>query len=195
MHAVCTCCFTSWLVWYDLFKTICHNQPKIMTSSTWEQLVWRLWDFCQTALNVRRATKYCMEQSRYFRKVWRFSRHTGVHAQSSFVQWLQQSWELDGKSCAEFWRSYSHQLRIAQCRYQLMRQAGQDAEGNGGIRITTWLYGNTNMYDMASQSFSEYQTEADLFYNYHLDLQECMQDPIAFHAEMMDDIMHFHQAT
>ena len=76
-----------------------------------------------------------------------------------------------------------------------MRQAGQDAEGNGGIRITTWLYGNTNMYDMASQSFSEYQTEADLFYNYHLDLQECMQDPIAFHAEMMDDIMHFHQAT
>ena len=38
------------------------------------------------------------------------------------------------------------------------------------------------MYYMASQSFSEGQTKADLFHGYHFDLQECMIDPVAFHA-------------
>ena len=50
------------------------------------------------------------------------------------------------------------------------------------------------MFYMASQSFSEGQTEADLFYDNHLDLQECMRDPVAFHAVMMGNIMYFHQA-
>jgi hypothetical protein len=34
----------------------------------------------------------------------------------------------------------------------------------------------------------------DLFHDYHLDLQERMQNPIAFHAEMMGDIMYYDQA-
>ena len=55
------------------------------------------------------------------------------------------------------------------------------------------FYGDTNMYYMAFQSFSEGQTEADLFYNYHLDLQESMQDSITFHAEVIGDVMYFHQ--
>ena len=50
------------------------------------------------------------------------------------------------------------------------------------------------MYCVASQSISEDQTKADLFHNYLLDLWECMQDSIAFHAEMMGDFMYFHQA-
>jgi hypothetical protein len=31
-------------------------------------------------------------------------------------------------------------------------------------------------------------------HNFHLDLQDRMHHPIAFHAEMMGDIMYFHQA-
>ena len=50
------------------------------------------------------------------------------------------------------------------------------------------------MFYMASQSFSEGQTKADLFDDNHLDLQECMREPVAFHAEMIRDIMYFHQA-
>ena len=56
------------------------------------------------------------------------------------------------------------------------------------------FYGDSKMFYMASQSFSEGQTKADLFHDNHLDLQECMRDPVAFHAEMMRDIMYFHQA-
>ena len=47
---------------------------------------------------------------------------------------------------------------------------------------------------MAAQGTSNGETEADLFHNSHLELQDRMRNPIAFHAEMMGDIMYFHQA-
>ena len=50
------------------------------------------------------------------------------------------------------------------------------------------------MYYMATQGVTQEQTEADLFHDSHIDFQERMTNPIAFHAEMMGDIMYFHQA-
>ncbi len=47
------------------------------------------------------------------------------------------------------------------------------------------------MANLSTTVFDE--TPEDLFHDYHLDLQECIQNPIAFHAEMMGDIMHFDQ--
>jgi hypothetical protein len=45
------------------------------------------------------------------------------------------------------------------------------------------------LHHMAHQStFSE--TNEDLFHDTHLELQEQMQNPIAFHTEMMGDIMY-----
>jgi len=38
------------------------------------------------------------------------------------------------------------------------------------------------------------ETPYDLFHNAHLDFQERMRNPIAFHAEMMGDIMYLNQA-
>ena len=38
------------------------------------------------------------------------------------------------------------------------------------------------------------ETHEDLFNDQHLDLQEQMRNPIAFHAGMMCDIMYYHQA-
>ncbi len=38
------------------------------------------------------------------------------------------------------------------------------------------------------------ETPEDLFHDAHLELQECMRNPIAFHAEMMGDIMYLQQA-
>ena len=38
------------------------------------------------------------------------------------------------------------------------------------------------------------ETEEDLLHDQHISLQNCMSNPIAFHAEMMGDIMYFHQA-
>ncbi len=38
------------------------------------------------------------------------------------------------------------------------------------------------------------ETPEDLFHDQHLYLQEQMRNPIAFHAEMMGDIMYYHQA-
>ena len=39
------------------------------------------------------------------------------------------------------------------------------------------------------------ETDEDLFYDAHLDLQERMQNPIMFHAKMMGNIMYLQQAS
>jgi hypothetical protein len=49
------------------------------------------------------------------------------------------------------------------------------------------------MHNMAHQSTLS-ETNEDLFHNAHLELQEWMQNPIAFHAEMMGNILYLQQA-
>ncbi len=49
------------------------------------------------------------------------------------------------------------------------------------------------LHHMAHQSTFDENNE-DLFHDDHLELQERMQNPIAFHAEMMGDIMYLQQA-
>ncbi len=49
------------------------------------------------------------------------------------------------------------------------------------------------MHHMAHQSTLS-ETNEDLFHDAHLELQERMQNPIAFHAEMMGDILYLQQA-
>ncbi len=48
------------------------------------------------------------------------------------------------------------------------------------------------MAKLSTEAFDE--TPEDLFRDYHLDLQERMQNPIASYAEMMGDIMYYDQA-
>ncbi len=54
------------------------------------------------------------------------------------------------------------------------------------------FYGNAKMHYMALQSLMG-ETDEDLFHDAHLELQERMRNPIAFHAKMMGDIMYYHQ--
>ncbi len=49
------------------------------------------------------------------------------------------------------------------------------------------------MHHMAHQSTLS-ETDEDLFHDAHLELQERMRNPIAFHAEMMGDILYLQQA-
>jgi hypothetical protein len=57
------------------------------------------------------------------------------------------------------------------------------------------FYGTTGMHYMANVSTAYFnETPEDLFHDQHLDLQERMRNPIVFHAEMMGDIMYYHQA-
>jgi hypothetical protein len=49
------------------------------------------------------------------------------------------------------------------------------------------------MHHMAHQSTLS-ETNEDLFHDTHLELQEQMQNPIAFHAEIMGDILYLQQA-
>jgi hypothetical protein len=55
------------------------------------------------------------------------------------------------------------------------------------------IYRNQGMHYMASQATTD-DTDEKLFHNTHLQLQEQMRNPIAFHAEMMGDIMYLQQA-
>ena len=58
------------------------------------------------------------------------------------------------------------------------------------------FYGSSGMHYMASSAIASENTYADEdeFHDWHLELQERMSHPIAFHAEMMGDIMYLHQA-
>jgi hypothetical protein len=60
--------------------------------------------------------------------------------------------------------------------------------------VPQWdFYGNQGMHYMASQATTG-ETDEDLFHNTDLQLQEHMRNHIAFHAEMMGDIMYLQQA-
>ncbi len=54
------------------------------------------------------------------------------------------------------------------------------------------FYGDQGMHYMASQATNG-DTDEDLFQGAHLHFQEWMRNPIAFHAEMMGDIMYLQQ--
>jgi hypothetical protein len=56
------------------------------------------------------------------------------------------------------------------------------------------FYGRSNMHYMASSAMLTGQTDEDHEHDEHLALQEWMRHPIAFHAEMMGDIMYLQQA-
>jgi hypothetical protein len=57
------------------------------------------------------------------------------------------------------------------------------------------FFGNTGMHYMAHQTTTSFdETPEDLFHDQHLELQERMQNPIAFHSKMMGDVMYYHQA-
>jgi hypothetical protein len=55
------------------------------------------------------------------------------------------------------------------------------------------FYGGRNMHYMAHKSTIG-ETDEDLFHDAHIELQERMRNPIAFHAKMMGDIMYLNQA-
>jgi hypothetical protein len=57
------------------------------------------------------------------------------------------------------------------------------------------FFGTSGMHYMANLLTTAFnETPEDLFHDYHLDLQEGMQNPIAFHAEIMGDIMYYDYA-
>jgi hypothetical protein len=59
--------------------------------------------------------------------------------------------------------------------------------------VSQWdFYRNQGMHYMASQATTG-DTDEDLFHDAHLQLQEQMRNPIAFHAEMMGGIMYLQQ--
>ena len=55
------------------------------------------------------------------------------------------------------------------------------------------FYRNRGMHYMASQATNG-NTNENLLHDAHLQLQEPMRNPIAFHAEMMGDILYLQQA-
>ncbi len=56
------------------------------------------------------------------------------------------------------------------------------------------LVSQQNVYEQSQTDNVTGQMDEDHGHNEHLSLQECMQHPIAFHAEMMEDTMYLNQA-
>ena len=55
-------------------------------------------------------------------------------------------------------------------------------------------YYQSNGHHHRQQCICFLGSNCDTCYDYKLEVQECMQNPVAFHAEMMGDIMYLHQA-
>jgi hypothetical protein len=54
------------------------------------------------------------------------------------------------------------------------------------------FFGTSGMHYMANKSTTAFdETAQDLFHDQHLEIQERMRNPLAFHAGMMGDIMYF----
>jgi hypothetical protein len=57
------------------------------------------------------------------------------------------------------------------------------------------FFGTSDMHYIVNHSTTAFdETPEDLFHNYHFDLQECMPNPIVFHAEMTGHIIYYDQA-
>ncbi len=65
---------------------------------------------------------------------------------------------------------------------------------NGRLHVTTQVLRNKKYALHGTGVHSTRKFPEDLFHDGHLELQERMRNPIAFHAEMMGDIMYLQQA-
>ena len=114
------------------------------TPSRWHSNCQRIFgEYCQFAQISRRKSQSCMKQFWNSKELWQFSEHRRVPTWNRYIRWLQWFRELNKKSCAGFWGSYSHQLSITKCKYKLTWKAAQDVKGNGRISIATrflWRY-------------------------------------------------------
>ncbi len=66
--------------------------------------------------------------------------------------------------------------------------------GPSGVHYMSASATAGNTYDGRTFGDNDSQTFKDLLHDEHLALQDCMSRPIAFHAEMMGDIMYLNQA-
>ena len=96
-------------------------------------------EFCQAAEISERMTQSCTEQSWCSIEFRWLSKCCWILMWNMYAQWLWKSRELGKKFSAGFWGSYSHQLRIAKCRYKPTWQVAQDVKDNGVISVTTWF--------------------------------------------------------
>jgi len=62
-----------------------------------------------------------------------------------------------------------------------------------GFKLRKETKTQQGLHHVAHESITG-ETDEDFFHDSHLELQERMRNPIAFHAEMMGDIMYLNQA-
>lgn len=75
-----------------------------------------------------------------------------------------------------------------------MQKAARDVKVNSWVCVRAELLWQYEHDCMATQCTYDSQMEAYLFHDDHFELQDHMRNPIVFNAEMMGDIMVYHQA-
>jgi hypothetical protein len=202
------CVSPQYYCWFDdFFETTCHGGPDISDTICWQQLVGL---FCMAKIlsDLARPT----QSSTVSQTIPLENRPDGLD--DFFVPQVDFDVMIDSESFAD-----GESQATGSSGNFCTSQAPPQAEGVTTIeptvtagtsrsrRICTmsrkmakstsqWdFFGTSGMYYMANLSTTAFdETPEDLFHDYHLDLQERMQNPIAFHAEMMGDIIYYDQA-
>ena len=181
----------------DFFETTKHGGPDVAISSTWQQLA-----------GLGRAITI-PAQSQTSRptpsEVNIPPEHHEVSQEQQDVTWDLQN-DVTSNTGLTTPRNEEPETRISQESEGASQESPTISAGTslrGRVRTMSQrmaesvsqceFYGNAHMHYMASQSLIG-KTPEDLFHDLHLELQEQMRNPIAFHAEMMGDIMYLHQA-
>jgi hypothetical protein len=189
---------------YDFFETTRHGAPDVSDTITWQMLsgFGRTSEILsQVSAHTLRSPNYGLSQSDLDVPL----EDSSTTSAETDVDWDTHSIS-DGDSFGETGESEVTENKDA-------TQAEEDTTTTTPISAGTSLrgrtrtmsrrmadsvsqrdfYGTRNMHYMAQQSTIA-ETPEDLFHDAHLELQERMRNPIAFHAKMMGDIMYLQQA-
>jgi hypothetical protein len=178
----------------DFFETTRHNKPDIVTSAAWKQLA---------GLKRPDGTSTAPELPRTIREASIPRNDSAMTAPNDPLEFVQDFEPVDDADIlADAPADPVQDSEGDAVTNDVLPDAGTSSRGRQRKMSRAMaesvsqrdFYGNRNMYYMAAQGTFNGQTEADLFHDSHLELQDRMRNPIAFHAEMMGDIMYFHQA-
>jgi hypothetical protein len=178
----------------DFFETTRHNKPDVVTSALWKQMA---------GLRQSKGTPTAPERLGTFDEAPVPRATLQPTATNDPIEFVQDNAPLDDVNIPEELPPdpvqdsegvYSTAVQdTSACTSSRGRQRKMSRAMAESVSKRDF-YRSQDMFYMAAQGTTDGQTKADLFHDSHLELQERMRNPIAFHAEMMGDIMYFHQA-
>ncbi len=171
----------------DFFETTCHNGPDVSGTITWQLLAGlnrAETIFSKMSTPTQHSVMYPETQS-----------EADVPSEEISVASPFHKFTTDNYSVSDRDSHVSENVQPSEGATSAEPTVTADTSQRGRVCTMSQRMAESvaqGLHHMAHQSTFE-ETDEDLFHDAHLELQERMRNPIAFHAEMMGDIMYLQQ--